>query len=245
MQFVKVNLGDLVFDTKQEAKGRVIFINFEKKTAKVETIIGKDEAEKTRTTKLVDSKLHDLIVIEKVKKKKFDNNRQFSLVKEFHKAFNHPVATTPTPLGTERALNRTVWTGEELVEFLHASSKNEAEFSTLYDGFLKGLQKAFQKSLKEQYITNETDRIVAQSDALIDSLYFLNGSFVEIGVKPQPLFEIVQASNISKLFTDDSGKKFAQYREDGKILKSPEFFPPEEKLKEEVIRQINLSLSKK
>lgn len=244
MQFVKVNLGDLVFDAKQEVKGKVIFIDFANKTAKVEVIIERNESEKTRKTKLVDCKLHNLVVIERVKKKKFDKNRQFTLVKEFHTAFNHPIATTPTPLGVERALNRTIWTGEELVEFLHASSKSEGEFSKLYDSFLKGLQKAYQKSLKSEYITDDTDRIVAQSDALIDSLYFLNGSFVEIGVKPQPLFEIVQNSNMSKLFTEN-GKKVAKYREDGKILKSPEFFPPEEKLKEEVKRQINLSLSKK
>lgn len=242
MQFVKVKLNDLVFDKTQKIDGKVVFIDNEKKIAKVEVIVDKNEKEGTRTTKLVECRLFNLVVVEPAKKKKFDKNRQYTLVKEFHKAFNHPVADYPTPLESERALNRTVWAGEELVEFLHASSKNEDEFSLLYNSFLEGLQKAYFKSLKDVYPTNDVDRIVAQADALTDASYFLNGSFVEIGVKPQPLFEIVQKSNMSKLFTDENGKKYAKYREsDGKILKSPDFFPPEEKLKEEIERQIKSS----
>lgn len=237
MQFVKVQLKDIVFDRKQKIEGKVTYIDLPKKTAKLEVIVGYDAKKKTRTTKLVKAKLYDLIVLAKHPRKEFDKNRQYTLVRDFHEAFKHPVADKPTVIGTERGLNRTVWTGEELVEFLHACSKDKEQFAKLYYLFLEGLNQAYKKSLATEFIQDETERIVAQADALTDTSYFINGTFVEMGVLPQPLFEIVQASNMSKLFTDENGVKYAKNREDGKIIKSPDFFPPEQKLKEEVLRQ--------
>lgn len=238
MTFVKIQLGDLVFDKQQKVDGKVTFINNKDCTAKVEVIVSQDRENGLRTTKLVECRLFNLTVIErKQAKKPFDKNRQYTLVKDFHKAFNHPVANKPTPLEAKRGLDRTIWTGEELVEFLHASSSNKEEFDKLFAEFIVGMEAAYEKSLKDEFITNDLDRVVAQTDALTDASYFINGSFVETGVKPQPLFEIVQAANMSKLFTDEKGNKYAKYREDGKILKSPEFFSPEAKLKEEIERQ--------
>lgn len=235
--FEKPKVKDIVFDRKQKVEGRVSYIDFQKRTAKIEVIVDTNKELQQRTTELVDCKLYDLIVLEKHPRKEFDKNRQFTLVKEFHKAFNHPVANKPTAIDAERGLNRTIWTGEELVEFLHACSRNQEQFAELFIFFLDGLAKAYEKSLATEYIQDETERIVAQADALTDSSYFLNGTFVEMGVLPQPLFELVQASNMSKLFTGENGVKYAKYREDGKIQKSPEFFAPEQKLKEEVLRQ--------
>lgn len=237
MTFVKIQIGDLVFDKQKKVDGKVTFINNQNNTAKVEVIVSQDKENGLRTTKLEECRLFNLVVIEQAKKKTFDKNRQFTLVKEFHKSFNHPIEYKPTPLGAKRGLDRTIWTGEELVEFLHASSSNEEEFAQLFLKFINGMEDAYEKSLKDEFITNDLDRVVAQTDALTDASYFINGSFVEAGVKPQPLFEIVQAANMSKLFTDENGNKYAKYREDGKILKSPEFFTPEGKLKEEIERQ--------
>lgn len=234
---VKPKVKDIVFDRKQKIEGRVSYIDFPKKTAKIEVIVDTNKEQQQRTTKLVECKLFDLIVLDKNPRKEFDKNRQFTLVKEFHKAFNHPVADKPTAIEAERGLNRTIWTGEELVEFLHACSQSKEQFATLYYAFLEGLHKAYKKSLETEFIKDEVERIVAMADALTDSSYFLNGTFVEMGVLPQPLFELVQASNMSKLFTNENGEKYAKYREDGKIQKSPEFFAPEQKLKEEVLRQ--------
>lgn len=235
--FVKPKVKDIVFDRKQKIEGRVSYIDFQKKTAKIEVIVDTNKELQQRTTELVDCKLYDLIVLEKHPRKEFDKNRMFTLVKEFHTAFNHPVANKPTAVEAERGLNRTIWTGEELVEFLHACSKDKEQFAKLYYAFLDGLDKAYKKSLATEYIQDDTERIVGQGDALTDTMYFLIGTFVEMGILPQPLFEIVQASNMSKLFTDENGVKYAKYREDGKIQKSPEFFAPEQKLKEEVLRQ--------
>ena len=171
-------------------------------------------------------------------------NKLQNHVKDFHLAFNHPISDAPKPMNLDRAINRSVWTGEEIVEFLHASSKDENEFDLAFSLFIQGLEKAYKKSSKEEYINDDVKRVVAQADALTDTDYFVKGSFVEIGVDEEPVFNIVQEANMSKLFTAEDGTKYAQYREDGKILKSPDFWTPEDKIKEEIQRQINNSLTK-
>lgn len=236
--------------------GETVFVKELKRFAKIESIVIDKESNLYKVEVTFENNQEkatlDLWEITKDRREQFKLQNQLNnpnyrgmnvtvqQVKEFHQAFNQPVAESPTVLNTERGLNRMIWTGEELVEFLHASSKSEEEFTNLYNKFLEGLNKAFLKSLACEFLQDETERMVAQADALTDTAYFVNGSFVEMGIKPQQLFEIVQNSNMSKLFTDENGNKYAKYREgDGKVLKSPDFFPPEEKLKEEILRQLS------
>ena len=47
-------------------------------------------------------------------------NKEFEEVKEFHKAFGHPVSETPVPLTKDRAKKRYTWMLEEINEFLDA-----------------------------------------------------------------------------------------------------------------------------
>ena len=169
---------------------------------------------------------------------KYTNNLQ-NHVLEFHETFKHPVADKPTALQLERGVSRSIWTGEELVELIHSMSSNESEFADAFYNFVMGLFAAYHKSVKEEFPKTDEERIVSQIDAISDALYFLFGTSVEIGVDVEKVFEIVQASNMSKLFTDEQGNKYVEYREDGKVLKSPEFFAPEEKIAEEIKRQIN------
>lgn len=62
------------------------------------------------------------------------------------------------------------------------------------------------------------------ADALGDMLYILCGTILEHGMqhKIEHVFEEIQRSNMSKLGTD--GKPI--YREDGKVLKGPNYFKP-------------------
>jgi predicted HAD superfamily Cof-like phosphohydrolase len=76
--------------------------------------------------------------------------------------------------------------------------------------------------------------ITEQADAYIDIIYFSLGGLVSMGVEPQKLFDIVQNANMSKLFPD--GKP--HYREDGKVIKPPEWEDPHTKLEQEIQRQI-------
>lgn len=63
------------------------------------------------------------------------------------------------------------------------------------------------------------------ADALGDMLYILCGTILEHGMqdKIEEVFEEIQRSNMSKLGTD--GKPV--YREDGKVLKGPNYFKPD------------------
>ncbi len=68
--------------------------------------------------------------------------------------------------------------------------------------------------------------IVEQADAMIDTMYFALGTLVELGVKPDELFEIVQNANMSKLWED--GKP--HYNEMGKVIKPDGWENPHPKL---------------
>lgn len=73
----------------------------------------------------------------------------------------------------------------------------------------------------------EAEDIVEQADAMIDTIYFALGTLVEMGVKPEALFEIVQHANMSKLWED--GKP--HYNQDGKTIKPKGWEDPHPKLK--------------
>jgi len=66
--------------------------------------------------------------------------------------------------------------------------------------------------------------LVEVADALGDMLYILCGTIIEHGMqnKIEEVFDEIQKSNMSKLGSD--GKPI--YREDGKVLKGPNYFKP-------------------
>lgn len=227
--------GQLVWDMGSNRKGAFKGYNRDMgKTARVEFIVKYDEETKQRTTQLITVNTSDLRPYKERKPKKYNPNEMYWMVKQFHEAFGHPVADKVKPIELERAINRAIWTGEEcLVEFIHQSSDNEEQFLKAYDKLLQGLENAKQKALSMEYPKNDEEKVIGQTDALTDAMYFEQGSFVEIGVQPFNLFRIVQESNMSKLGSD--GKPI--YREDGKIAKSENFIPPEPKLKAEIQRQ--------
>ena len=81
------------------------------------------------------------------------------------------------------------------------------------------------KEEKEEYLeaANNND-LVEVADALGDMLYILCGTIIEHGMqhKIEEVFDEIQRSNMSKLGED--GKPI--YREDGKVLKGPNYFKP-------------------
>ena len=166
-------------------------------------------------------------------------NKAQEQVKEFHEAFNHPVSDKPTSLTLERTLNRCIWNGEELLEQLKAVSTNQDEFRNAFAQLLVGLKKAFQKESDKPFLTTVEEQIIAQADAITDRLYFTMGDATELGVNLQPIMDIVHEANMSKLFTnEETGEKYAKYGDDGKVIKSPDFWSPEGKIAEEIKRQL-------
>lgn len=81
------------------------------------------------------------------------------------------------------------------------------------------------KEENEEYLEAvQNNDIVEIADALGDMLYILCGTILEHGLqhKIEEVFDEIQRSNMSKLGED--GKPI--YREDGKVMKGPNYFKP-------------------
>ncbi|WP_339836127.1 nucleoside triphosphate pyrophosphohydrolase family protein [uncultured Flavobacterium sp.] len=91
-------------------------------------------------------------------------------------------------------------------------SKNELRFNLM-------------KEENEEYLEAvQNNDLTEIADALGDMLYILCGTILEHGLqhKIEAVFEEIQRSNMSKLNHD--GKPI--YREDGKVMKGPNYFKP-------------------
>lgn len=82
------------------------------------------------------------------------------------------------------------------------------------------------KEENEEYLeAAKNGDLVEIADALGDMLYILCGTIIEHGLqdKIEAVFDEIQRSNMSKL--DENGQPI--YREDGKVLKGPNYFKPD------------------
>jgi predicted HAD superfamily Cof-like phosphohydrolase len=81
------------------------------------------------------------------------------------------------------------------------------------------------KEENEEYLeAAQNNDLIEVADALGDMLYILCGTIIEHGMQNviEDVFDEIQRSNMSKLGTDG----MPIYREDGKVLKGPEYFKP-------------------
>lgn len=78
---------------------------------------------------------------------------------------------------------------------------------------------------KEYLEAANNNDMIEVADALGDMLYILCGTIIEHGMqyKIEEVFNEIQRSNMSKL--GQNGKPI--YREDGKVLKGPNYFKPD------------------
>ena len=82
------------------------------------------------------------------------------------------------------------------------------------------------KEENEEYLEAvQNDDKVEIADALGDMLYILCGTIIEHGLqhKIEEVFDEIQRSNMSKLGEDGN----PIYREDGKVMKGPNYFKPD------------------
>ncbi|CAM3445053.1 nucleoside triphosphate pyrophosphohydrolase family protein [Aequorivita lipolytica] len=111
-------------------------------------------------------------------------------------------------------------------EFHKAFGLGMKETPTAELGIKKNLLRyELMREENEEYLeaANSND-LVEVADALGDMLYILCGTIIEHGMqnKIEEVFSEIQRSNMSKLGED--GKPI--YREDGKVLKGPNYFKP-------------------
>ncbi|QJC53602.1 hypothetical protein HGI30_20075 [Paenibacillus albicereus] len=153
-------------------------------------------------------------------------NKHYEQVKAFHAAFGAPVAEGPSMAvrGEGDASRQAAAAVEELAGRMKAASVRG-------DGGRALARASWMAEELSEFLAAET--VEDQADALIDLMYFALGTFVEMGVEPQQLFEIVHAANMAKLGPD--GKPI--YNEQGKVAKPAGWQAPEPQLIAEIERQ--------
>lgn len=103
---------------------------------------------------------------------------------------------------------------------------NEAKPRAIQDTDTILLRYTLMREENEEYLeAARNGDLVEIADALGDMMYILCGTILKHGLQRviEDVFEEIQKSNMSKL--DKNGKPI--YREDGKILKSELYFPPD------------------
>jgi predicted HAD superfamily Cof-like phosphohydrolase len=142
----------------------------------------------------------------------------FELVKEFHQAFNKvPDPTVPADQPAEIRQLRAKLINEEFNEVLQELGHTAVDFGGDPVGYISdnysplyGLQRPF-----------DTFDINKLAKELADLLYVVYGTAAAYGIPIDDVYREVHRSNMSKLGED--GKPI--YREDGKVLKGPNYSP--------------------
>lgn len=101
----------------------------------------------------------------------------------------------------------------------HISEKPTFPPKHIIDLREKLIEEEYQKEYKAAVKEND---LVGVADALGDILYVVYGAAIAYGIDIDEVFDEIHRSNMSKLGED--GK--AIFREDGKILKGPNYTPP-------------------
>ena len=140
-----------------------------------------------------------------------DSRHPEELVRTFHTTYDLPIQNDEPTVDRDRVHMRMALIAEEFSELVGAVYGSEAR------GFL---EEAFDNAVKADDHTRDT---VEVADALGDLVYVIYGMALEMGIPMRDVLAEIQASNLSKLGAD--GKPI--YREDGKVLKGPNYFRPD------------------
>ena len=139
-----------------------------------------------------------------------DSRNPEALVRQFHETYGLPIVSDGPNSDRDRVHMRMALVAEEFSELVGA----------VYGSKARGLmERAFAKAVASDSRERDT---VETADALADLVYVIYGMALELGIPMRDVLAEVQASNLSKLGAD--GKPI--YREDGKVMKGPGFFPP-------------------
>ena len=122
---------------------------------------------------------------------------------------------------------------EKVVQFKMALGAAVASHPTKLSDDAAFKRGDFLKEEVEEFLAAGT--LVDQVDALVDTLYFVLGTFAELGVAPNAAFEIVHRANMSKL--DSNGRN--EFDVNGKLLKPGSWNGPEAELRELLARIVD------
>ena len=140
-----------------------------------------------------------------------DSRQPEQLVRQFHEVYRLPIVDDGPNVDRDRVHMRMSLISEEFTELTTAVYGEKAgnEIATAI--------------AKLRELDDHSRDTVETADALADLTYVIYGMALEMGIPMADVLAEVQASNLSKLGED--GKPI--YREDGKVLKGPNFFNPD------------------
>jgi predicted HAD superfamily Cof-like phosphohydrolase len=121
----------------------------------------------------------------------------FDKVKEFHRTFSHPIGMSPS------------------LSPLETEEDNQKIRDLRFE--------LIREEVQELSEALAADDVVGVADALTDILYVVYGAGAVFGIDLDATYAEVHRSNMSKLGAD--GKPI--YRADGKVLKGPDYSPPD------------------
>lgn len=142
----------------------------------------------------------------------------FEQVREFHQTFNHTLNANPTVPSAKDVKLRLALLLEEFIELSQACVSETSEAASHY---IHVLQHAMGDIRNLTEADLDVD-LVEVADALTDINYVAYGAGHCFGVNLDACMEEVQRSNMSKLGAD--GKPL--YNEHGKVMKGPNYSPP-------------------
>ena len=134
-----------------------------------------------------------------------------ALVRRFHRLYGLPVRTDGPGLERESLHMRMSLIAEEFAELVGAVYGRAARAR---------VEAAYARAVADDDGERDT---AAAADALADLVYVVYGMALETGIDLAAVLAEVQRSNMSKLGAD--GRPV--YRGDGKVLKGPDYFPPD------------------
>lgn len=135
-------------------------------------------------------------------------------VKIFHQIFNHPISEKPGPGSQLLRQLRVQLIAEEFCELCEALGVGLVLRTSPFGSDISDLESYKQDS--------EVD-IVEAADGLGDLDYVVQGANLVFGFPSEEILNEIQRANMSKLGED--GKPI--YRDDGKVLKGPNYQPPD------------------
>ena len=134
-----------------------------------------------------------------------------ALVRRFHHVYGLPVQTDGASLERESLGMRMSLIAEEFAELVGAVYGQAARAE---------IESSYRRAVAADDGARDT---VEAADALADLVYVIYGMALETGIDLAAVLAEVQRSNMSKLGVD--GRPV--HREDGKVLKGPDYFPPD------------------
>jgi predicted HAD superfamily Cof-like phosphohydrolase len=146
----------------------------------------------------------------------------YNLVKEFTEGTGNLCPTSPSVMSKEQTFFLSKMILDEVMEFMACVCGPEESKSVLKSFINES------KDIPQEDYTNDdnfnSQQISDQGDALVDSYYYSLNAACKAGIDLSSIFKVVHKANMDK--KDPKTGKFIK-REDGKILKPPNWQPPD------------------